>query len=263
LGQLQFKKPSFWSKVIHGINVWHVEPATKGQRLKEMRKLTIIWDFDGTILPSTPFDSEQSLLLYRMNQRDKPFGWLKKGYAKAIMYADQRERFRKTFKKSYIRLLKGTPSSTLDEACCNLAHKILPDDRLTLKKLKNDGYRMIVLSCGTVDLSERILRFAGIEGCFDLIEGNRFQFDEDRVAGMHLRLPDPDDKLAMMNKLNLSPERTIVVGDGYTDLPLLNWSSIPVMIDRTGKKKKRFTSNNFHFITSTPEIMNIIQETVT
>jgi phosphoserine phosphatase len=228
-----------------------------------MRKLTIIWDFDGTILPSTPFDSEQSLLLYRLNQRDKPFGWLKKGYAKAIMYADQRERFRKTFKKSYIRLLKGTPSSTLDEACCNLAHKILPDDRLTLKKLKNDGYRMIVLSCGTVDLSERILRFAGIEGCFDLIEGNRFQFDEDRVAGMHLRLPDPDDKLAMMNKLNLSPERTIVVGDGYTDLPLLNWSSIPVMIDRTGKKKKRFTSNNFHFITSTPEIMNIIQETVT
>ena len=49
-----------------------------------MRKLTIIWDFDGTILPSTPFDSEQSLLLYRMNQRDKPFGWLKKGYAKVM-----------------------------------------------------------------------------------------------------------------------------------------------------------------------------------
>ena len=36
---------------------------------------------------------------------------------------------------------------------------------------------MIVLSCGTVDLSERILRFAGIEDCFGLIEGNRFQFD--------------------------------------------------------------------------------------
>ncbi len=52
-------------------------------------------------------------------------------------------------------------------------------------------------------------------------------------------------------------------GDGYTDLPLLNWSSIPVMIDRSGKKKKRFTSNNFHFITSIPEIMNIIEETVT
>ena len=228
-----------------------------------MKKFTIIWDFDGTILPSTPFDSEQSLLMYRMNQPDKPFGWFKKGYTKAIIYADQRERLRKTFKRLYIQLLKGTTSSTLDEVCRSLAEKLSTPDRLTLKKLKNDGYRMIVLSCGTVDLSERILRFAGIEDCFDLIEGNRFQFDEDRIAGMHLRLPDPDDKLAMMNKLNLSPERTIVVGDGYTDLPLLNWSSIPVIMDRTGKKKKGFTSHNFRFITSIPEIMNIIQETVT
>jgi len=228
-----------------------------------MKKFTIIWDFDGTILPSTPFDSEQSLLMYRMNQPDKPFGWFKKGYTKAIIYADQRERLRKTFKRLYIQLLKGTTSSTLDEVCRSLAEKLSTPDRLTLKKLKNEGYNMMLLSCGSVDLSERILKFAGIEDCFGVIEGNRFQFDGDRIAGMHLRLPDPDDKLAMMNKLNLSPERTIVVGDGYTDLPLLNWSSIPVMIDRTGKKKKGFTSHNFHFITSIPEIMNIIKETVT
>jgi phosphoserine phosphatase len=228
-----------------------------------MKKFTIIWDFDGTILPSTPFDSEQSLLMYRINQPDKPFGWFKKGYAKAIIYADQRERLRKTFKRLYIQLLKGTTSSTLDEVCRSLAEKLSTPDRLTLKKLKNEGYNMMVLSCGSVDLSERILKFAGIEDCFGVIEGNRFQFDKDRIVGMHLRLPDPDDKLTMMNKLNLSPQRTIVVGDGYTDLPLLNWSSIPVMIDRTGKKKKGFTSHNFHFITSIPEIMNIIKETVT
>jgi phosphoserine phosphatase len=228
-----------------------------------MRKRSIIWDFDGTILPSTPFDSEQSLLLYRMSQQDKPFGWFKKGYAKAVIYADRREWLRRGFKKSYIRLLKGTPSCTLDKVCRKLAHKISQTDRQALKKLKNEGYNMVVLSCGTADLSERILKFAGIEDCFGLIEGNRFLFEDNRIVGMHLRLPDPDNKLTMMNKLNLSPQRTIVVGDGYTDLPLLNWSSIPVMIDRTGKKKKGFTSNNFHFITSIPEIMNIIQETAT
>lgn len=231
-------------------------------RYKKMKKLTIIWDFDGTIFPMAPFDSEQSLLRYRMNQPDKPFGWFKKSYAKVIIYADQREWLRKGFKKSYIRLLKNTPASVLDKVCLNLAEKISTADRNCFWKLKNAGYDMIVLSCGTADLSERILMFAGIEDCFGLIEGNRFQFDEDRIVGMQLRLPDPDDKLTMMNKLNLSPERTIVVGDGYTDLPLLNWSSTPVMIDRTGKKKKGFTSNNFHFITSIPEIMNIIQENV-
>ncbi len=228
-----------------------------------MQKFTIIWDFDGTILPIAPFDSEQSLLLYRMNQQDKPFGWFKKGYTKAIIYADQREKFRKTFKKSYIRLLKGTPASALDEVCRNLAETISTADRNSLWKLKNAGYDMIVLSCGTADLSERVLKIAGLKDCFSLIEGNRFRFITDQIAGMNFHIPDPDDKLEFARKLKLSPERTIVVGDGYTDLPLFEWSSIPVIMDRTGRRKKRFTSHNFQFITSIPEIMNIIEETVT
>ena len=122
---------------------------------------------------------------------------------------------------------------------------------------------MMVLSCGTADLSERVLTFAGLFDCFSQIEGNRFQFDADRIVGMQLRLPNPEDKLTMIKKLNLSPDRTIVVGDGYTDLPLLNWASIPVIVDRSGQKKKRFTSHNFYFISSIPEIMNIIEENLT
>ena len=223
----------------------------------------MIWDFDGTILPLAPFDSEQSLLQYRMNQPEKRFGLLKKAFVKAIVYADRRERLRKTFKKSYIRLLKDTPSKVLDEVCQDLAGNISTADRNVFGKLKADGYDMMVLSCGTADLSERVLTFAGLFDCFNRIAGNRFKFDAGRIAGMQLRLPNPEDKLAMIKKLNLSPDRTVVVGDGYTDLPLLNWSSIPVMIDRTGKKKKGFTSHHFYFITSIPEIMTIIQETVT
>jgi phosphoserine phosphatase len=60
----------------------------------------------------------------------------------------------------------------------------------------------------------------------------------------------------------LSPDQTIVVGDGYTDLPLLKWSSIPVVMDRSGRKKKEFASHNFYFISSTAQIMNIIKENV-
>ncbi|MGD8755949.1 MAG: HAD family hydrolase, partial [Desulfobacterales bacterium] len=127
-----------------------------------------------------------------------------------------------------------------------------------LYKLKENGYDMMVLSCGTADLSERVLKIAGLLNCFSLIEGNRFQFDEDRINGMELRLPDPKGKLHMMQKLNLSPVSTMVVGDGYTDLPLLDWSALPVLIDRSGKKKKYFSDRNFYFISSIPEIVNII-----
>ena len=228
-----------------------------------MEKPTIIWDFDGTILPLAPFDSEQSLLLHRMNQPEEPFGLLKKGCVRALIYADQRERLRRIFKISYIRLLKGTPSKVLDEVCRDLAEKISTEDRNVFWQLKADGYDMMVLSCGTADLSERVLTFAGLLDCFSRIEGNRFQFDTDRIVGMQLRLPNPEDKLTMIKKLNLSPDRTIVVGDGYTDLPLLNWASIPVIVDRSGQKKKRFTSHNFYFISSIPEIMNIIEENLT
>ena len=226
----------------------------------EPRSITIIWDFDGTILPLAPFDSEQSLLLHRMNHPEEPFGLLKKAYVKAIIYADRRERLRKTFKRSYIRLLKGTTSKVLDDVCRILAGNISEADRKVFWKLKAEGYDMRVLSCGTADLSERVLRFAGLSDCFSRIDGNCFQFEADRIAGMHLRMPNPEDKLKMIKKLNLSPDRTVVVGDGYTDLPLLNWASIPVIIDRDGQKKKQFTSHNFYFISSVPEIMNIIEE---
>ncbi|MGD9417203.1 MAG: haloacid dehalogenase-like hydrolase [Desulfobacterales bacterium] len=226
-----------------------------------MKKLTIVWDFDGTILPHEPYDSEQSLLIHAMHRKQKPFGWLKKVYAKGIIYADQREHLRRTFKTSYIRLLKGTSSAELDDVCRDLAVKIPKMDRTVFRKLKEDGHDMMVLSCGTADLSERVLRFAGILNCFSLVEGNRFQFDEDLINGMELRLPDPRDKLHMMQKLNLSPVDTMVVGDGYTDFPLLDWSALPVLIDRSGKKKKYFSDRNFYFISSIPELMNIIQKT--
>ncbi|MGD8343252.1 MAG: HAD family hydrolase [Desulfobacterales bacterium] len=224
-----------------------------------MKKLTIVWDFDGTILPSEPYDSEQSLLIHAMNRKQKPFGGLKKIYARAMIYADQRERLRTTFKKTYIRMLKGTPTAELDRLCQELAEKISKTDRKVFRTLKEDGHDMMVFSCGTADLSERVLIFAGLLNCFSLIEGNRFQFAGDRIQGMQLRLPDPTDKLRMMHRLNLSPDLTMVVGDGYTDLPLLDWSTMPVLIDRSGRKKKYFSDRNFYFISSIPEIMTIIK----
>ena len=227
---------------------------------KKRKPLTIIWDFDGTILPLAPFDSEQSLLRYRMNLREEPFGWLKKAYVNAIVYADRRERLRRTFKKSYIRLLKGTPSSVLDDVSRDLAETIPTADRRVFRQRKRDGYEMMVLSCGTADLSERILSFAGIMECFSRIAGNRFQYDADRIMGMQLQLPNPEDKLAMIKKLKLPADRTMVVGDGYTDLPLLDWASIPVIIDRSGRQKKQFISRRFYFIFSVFEIMEIIEE---
>jgi len=56
-----------------------------------MKNYTIIWDFDGTILPSDPYDSEQTLLLYKLNAPEEKTSLVKSIVAKAVIYADKRE----------------------------------------------------------------------------------------------------------------------------------------------------------------------------
>ncbi len=225
-----------------------------------MKPFTIVWDFDGTILPLNPFDSEQTLLLHTISQAKGTFALLKKTYAKLLIYADRGEWFRKQFKTAYAKLITGTTASVLDEICFQLAEAISEDDRRSYRQLKADGHEMLVVSCGTFDLIERVLTFAELRDIFSLIAGNRFRFTRDSIEGMDLYVPDPGDKLRILIQLNLLPQRTVVVGDGYTDLPILDWSGVPIMIDRTGRKRKQYRMKPYHFISSIPDVLGIIRE---
>ncbi len=53
-------------------------------------KLHIVWDYDGTILPFVPFDSEQYLLDF-LNRNSSSIPFYKKLVSKAAIYADNRE----------------------------------------------------------------------------------------------------------------------------------------------------------------------------
>jgi len=70
-----------------------------------MKRYTIIWDFDGTILQPEPYDSEQSLLMHKLNQSGESISLFKRVVARTIIYADMKELFRRTFKKLYLYLL--------------------------------------------------------------------------------------------------------------------------------------------------------------
>jgi phosphoserine phosphatase len=223
-----------------------------------MKRYTIIWDFDGTILPPEPYDSEQSLLIHKLNQSGEGISLFKRVVARTIIYADTKEWFRKSFKKLYIRFLIGTPIESLDYVAELLAEKISELDRQTFLRLKEDGHDMMLLSCGTADLSERVLKIAGLDNCFSMVEGNRFQIENDRITGMDFHIPNPEDKLKLINAQGIWPENSIVIGDGYTDRPLLDWAGIPVVIDRTGKKKAQYAKKNYHAISSIPEIVELL-----
>ena len=56
-----------------------------------MKPDTIIWDFDGTILPSDPYDSEQTLLLYKLAAVEGKMSFFRRMVAKVVIYADRKE----------------------------------------------------------------------------------------------------------------------------------------------------------------------------
>jgi HAD superfamily phosphoserine phosphatase-like hydrolase len=225
-----------------------------------MKRYTIIWDFDGTILQPKPYDSEQFLLLYKLHQSRESIPFYMQALARAIIYADMKERFRRTFKKLYLFLLIGTHTEMLDHVSEFLAKKISEADRQALVRLKENGHNMLVVSCGTVDLSERVLRVAGVDNCFSMIKGNRFQIENDKIIGMDFHIQNPEDKLKLMKTQHIRPENSIVIGDGYTDRPLLSWAGIPVLIDRKGKKSARYAKKGYHVVSSLPEIVEMIEK---
>lgn len=120
----------------------------------------------------------------------------------------------------------------------------------------------MILSCGTADLIERVINFAGLDNCFTLIPGNRFQFTNNLISGMDFHLIDPRDKLKVMQALGISIQQSIVVGDGYTDLPILDAAGIPVMIDRSGKKREDYLKKNYYFISTVSELGDVLKKTV-
>jgi phosphoserine phosphatase len=71
---------------------------------------------------------------------------------------------------------------------------------------------------------------------------------------------NPEDKLQIMNARGIPPEHSVVIGDGYTDLPLLDWARIPILIDRTREKKNKYAKKDYHFISSIPEIVEMINK---
>jgi phosphoserine phosphatase len=220
---------------------------------------TIVWDFDGTILPLDPYDSEQTLLRQCLFGPGNHTGFLKRIFIQALIFGDRKQWLRQSFKKYYIRLMQGVPSQVLSQTAAILAAKIVPRDRDVYRKLNDDGYNMLVLSCGTANLSEPTLEQADLSGCFSEVHANRFRINRGRIDGMDLFVRNPEEKLAYLLSVGLKPEDTIAVGDGYTDIPVLDWAGTPVLIDRSGTKKKQFENKNYHFISSVPEILQILE----
>ena len=219
---------------------------------------TIVWDFDGTLIPSDPYDSEQTLMMYKLYEAGEKIHVFTHALARLMIYADQKELLRQAFKQFYIWFMTGTCVDIFDPVGARLAAKIPAADRQALKDLADQGHRMVVLSCGTVNLSEVTLLKAGLSDSFDVLVGNRFESANGKIKAMTLHIPNPEDKVNFLRNQKIDPDRCVAVGDGYTDIPMLDWAKISVLVDRSSRKRIKYAQKNYLFVRSLTEILDIV-----
>lgn len=227
--------------------------------MKNGEEYRIIWDYDGTILPLNPYDSEQFLLDYIGKSKDYPISFVKKIISRAVIYGDQKELLGHSFKKYYNQILCGLDSTVL-ELVVKALSKLIPDENIeTLLFCAEKGFKMSLVSCGTGNLNLGSLEKRGVADLFDSYASNFFTFKDGKFSGMEFNILRGTDKVCYAEKMGWNREKTIAVGDGYTDIPILDWVACPILLDPTKRKRKKLYGKKYHFIDSLPQVIDILK----
>jgi phosphoserine phosphatase len=208
----------------------------------------VLWDFDGTLIP---FDSEQFLL------DSLPLAGLRALGARLFVYADRHGWDPAMLKVLYGWCLRQVSLTALEDICARIGTSIPEAERSALRALATRGVDMQVLSCGTADLSRGVLRAAGLADCFSRVLANPLIARDGRIAGIERRIFLPETKVDLVAQYGIPWEQIIAVGDGITDLPLLDRVGLPILI-AMGKRAARFAGRGYRIVPSLAEAIALI-----
>lgn len=119
-----------------------------------------------------------------------------------------------------VALLKGVPTSILDEICARLS--LSTGARTTISALKALGYHTVLVSGGFTYFARYIAEQLGI----DEVHANNLDVSEGEVSG-HIQLPiiNGAKKAAIVahtaERLGIAMSQVVCVGDGANDLPMM------------------------------------------
>lgn len=119
-----------------------------------------------------------------------------------------------------LALLRGIPTSVLDEICARLTLSV--GARTTISALKALGYHTVLVSGGFTYFARYIAQQLGI----DEVHANTLDIDEDEVSGyVQLPIVNGAKKAAIVahtaERLAIAMSQVICVGDGANDLPMM------------------------------------------
>jgi phosphoserine phosphatase len=120
---------------------------------------------------------------------------------------------------------------------------------------------MSVLSCGTHELSAGTLRAAGLADRFARIEANRLMMRDGRITGIERRIYLPETKVDMAAQSAITWDRLIAVGDGLTDVPLLDRAGLSILI-ASEERALRFDGHGYRFVRSLSEAIALVNDNI-
>ncbi len=198
------------------------------------KQYLIAFDFDGTLYPLLPYDSEQRLVLAAARNR----GHLNRVRAKRMVLKDNEGKMRQgEFNRRYRDLLGGCTDSHIEEVAQDLSTLVDPAQFSLLKEL-SDKADLAILSCGTENLIHRFLSLYKIEHHFFQVSGKSLHFNKGPKPDIKCTIGSPEGKRAEFVRLKKKYTRTIAVGDGPTDIPMLEEADLGLIIDWNGGEAK-------------------------
>jgi len=165
----------------------------------------IVFDLDGTLLESSNSIYKSVISTFEhLNQKveipkeemDKRIGMhFKPIFEELNIPVDDIEEFIEVYKKYYFEYINET--------------MIYPAVTNTLETLKENGYKLAVLTTKVQDQTEDIIEHFKMNFYFDVLMGRRI--------GVEIK-PSAEPLLLICKELNISPVNTMIVGDSELDI---------------------------------------------
>lgn len=208
----------------------------------------IAFDFDGTLYPISPYDSEQRLILEANRGKEK------EAEAQTAVLDDMAGCYdHDAFTRMYARLIRGADSESLDRVVLHLVSLVDKSDYTLFHKL-SELADLVIISCGTEELCRRFLDRMGILSCFSAICGKSLVWKDGKVDHLRCNVDAADDKVRVLRKLGSGHAPLVAVGDGPTDLPMLRAADHAFQVSLAGKG----ITSPFPVFTSIPSVLEKI-----
>ncbi len=198
------------------------------------KKYLIAFDFDGTLYPLYPYDSEQRLILSTANGR----GHLNRLRAKRMVLKDIQGKMKHgEFNRRYAELLGGCKPSHIEEVAKDISALVDPEQFSLLKALSTLA-DLAILSCGTENIIHAFLSLHKIDHHFFQVSGKSLHFTQASKPEILCTIGSPEEKRSAFAELAKNYTHSIAVGDGPTDIPMLREADLALIIDWTGGESR-------------------------